>query len=86
MCQVIIAVTGIQATTSVVGLNKLIKSLRITDLALLTPYTDDLQAAIVMNYGGLGVNCSIESILENMTMLVSAITAKKCLMPDSGTL
>jgi maleate isomerase len=63
LCQEITAATGIPATTSVLGLNKLVKRLRITDLALLTPYTDNVQAAIVKNYGGLGVNCSIEKHL-----------------------
>ena len=84
LCQEITAATGIPATTSVLDLNKPVKRLRITDLALLTPYTDVVQAAIVKNYGGLEVDCSIESILEKMTMLVSAISLKKCLMPDSG--
>jgi maleate isomerase len=63
LCQEITAATGIPATTSVLGLNKLVKRLRITDLALLTPYTDDVQAAIVKNYGGLEVDCSIEKHL-----------------------
>jgi maleate isomerase len=62
LCKEITAATGIPATTSVLGLNKLIKRLRITDLALLTPYTDDVQA-IVNNYGDLGVDCSIEKHL-----------------------
>lgn len=63
LCQEITAATGIPTTTSVLGLNKLIKRLRITELALLTPYTDDVQAAIVKNYGSLGVDCSIEKHL-----------------------
>jgi maleate isomerase len=85
LCQEITAATGIPATTSALGLNKLVKRLRITDLALLTPYTDDVQAAIVKNYGGLEVDCSIEKHFGKMTMLVSEISPKKCLMPDSGT-
>ncbi len=63
LCQEITAATGIPTTTSVLGLNKLLKRLGITDMALLTPYTDDVQAAIVKNYGGLGVDCSIEKHL-----------------------
>jgi maleate isomerase len=63
LCREITAATGIPATTSVLGLNKVIRRLGITDMALLTPYTDEVQAAIVENYRGLGVNCSIEKHL-----------------------
>jgi maleate isomerase len=63
LCDEITAATGIPATTSVLGLNKLIRHLEITDLALLTPYTDDVQAAIIENYRGFGVDCSIEKHL-----------------------
>jgi maleate isomerase len=63
LCQEITAETGIPATTSVLGLNKLIKLMEIKDLALLTPYTDDVQAAIIKTYGSLGVNCSVEKHL-----------------------
>jgi maleate isomerase len=63
LCEDITAATGIPATTSVLGLNRLIKRLNITDLAFLTPYTDDVQRAILENYRGYGVNCSIEKHL-----------------------
>jgi maleate isomerase len=63
LCEEITAATGIPATTSVLGLNKLIKRLRIKDLALLTPYTDDVQAAIIKTYASAGVNCSLETHL-----------------------
>jgi maleate isomerase len=63
LCQEITAATGIPATTSVLGLNKLIKRMRIKDIAFLTPYTDDVQAAIIKTYQGIGVNCSVEKHL-----------------------
>lgn len=63
LCEEIAAATGIPATTSVLGLNKLIKRMGFTDIALLTPYTDDVQAAIIKTYAGLGVNCSVEKHL-----------------------
>jgi maleate isomerase len=63
LCHEITAATGIPATTSVLGLNKLIKRLKITDLGLLTPYTDDVQAAIIKNYSSFGVDCSVETHL-----------------------
>jgi maleate isomerase len=64
LCQEITAATGIPATTSVLGLNNLIKRLDIKDLALLTPYTDDVQAAIINTYRGIGVDCSLEKHLN----------------------
>lgn len=64
LCAEITAATGIPATTSVLGLNNLIKRLGLTDMSLLTPYTDDVQAAIVENYRGFGVNCSLEKHLR----------------------
>jgi maleate isomerase len=63
LCKEITAATGIPATTSVIGLNKLIRHLGITDLGLLTPYTDDVQAAIMANYLRFGVTCSVETHL-----------------------
>jgi maleate isomerase len=63
LCDEITAATGVPATTSVLGLNKLIRHLGISELALLTPYTDDVQAAIIQNYRGFGVNCSVEKHL-----------------------
>lgn len=63
LCEEITAATGIPATTSVLGLNKLIRRLEITDMGLLTPYTDDVQAAIIKNYNSFGVNCSVEKHL-----------------------
>jgi maleate isomerase len=63
LCEEITAATGIPATTSVLGLNKLIKRLEIKYLGLLTPYTADVQAAIIKTYGRYGVNCSVEKHL-----------------------
>jgi maleate isomerase len=63
LCEEITAATGIPATTSVLGLNKLIKKLEISNLALLTPYTDDVQAAIIANFQKIGVQCKIETHL-----------------------
>jgi maleate isomerase len=64
LCAEITAATGIPATTSVLALNKLITNLNITQLALVTPYTDDVQQAIVRNYATIGVDCSNERHLR----------------------
>jgi maleate isomerase len=63
LCEEITAATGIPATTSVLGLNRLIKRLRIRTLALLTPYTDDVQAAIIKTYRTIGLDCALEKHL-----------------------
>ena len=60
LCREITAATGIPATTSVLGMNKLIKRLGIKNTGLLTPYTDDVQSAIIENYRKGGVDCSVE--------------------------
>lgn len=60
LCREITAATGIPATTSVLCLNTLCRKLQIERLSLLTPYTDDVQAAIIANYAGIGVDCSLE--------------------------
>lgn len=63
LCEEITAATGIPATTSVLGLNRLIQRLQITKMGLLTPYTDDVQSAIIKTYLSTGVDCSVETHL-----------------------
>lgn len=46
---------GVPATTSVLALNKVLAHWGVQRLALVTPYTDDVQARIVANYKALGV-------------------------------
>lgn len=60
LCAEITAATRIPATTSVLGLNKILAKLDIKKMSLLTPYTDDVQAAIMKTYQGIGVDCSLE--------------------------
>lgn len=60
LCAEVTAATGIPATTSVLALNKLVAAMGIGRLALVTPYTDDVQRAIVRNYATIGVDCSVE--------------------------
>ncbi|KAF6821108.1 asp glu racemase [Colletotrichum plurivorum] len=64
LCADITAATGIPATTSVLALNKAVKAFGVTDLGLVTPYTDDVQEAIIRNYSSIGVDCSKESHLR----------------------
>lgn len=64
LCEQITKATGIPATTSVLALNKLVATLNVTELALLTPYTDDVQKAIIKNYATINVDCTNERHLR----------------------
>ena len=52
--------TGIPATTAVLALNELMAIKRVQRLALVTPYTQDVQERIVANYAQLGVEVVAE--------------------------
>ena len=55
LCQRIRERTGIPATTAVLALNELLALRGLDRLALVTPYTQDVQQRIVSNYRGLGI-------------------------------
>lgn len=55
--------TGIVATTAVLALNELLALKEITRLALVTPYTADVQQSIVANYRAIGVEVVAEQHL-----------------------
>jgi len=52
--------TGIRATTAVLALNELLALRNITRLALMTPYTADVQRRIVDNYRANGIDVVAE--------------------------
>jgi maleate isomerase len=58
------AATGIPATTAVLSLNELLERRGITRLALVTPYTGDVQQRIVDNYRDIGVEIVAERHLD----------------------
>lgn len=60
LCERIRARTGIPATTAVLALNELLALKRIERLALVTPYTPDVQQKIVDNYRNNGVEIVAE--------------------------
>ncbi|KAF9875177.1 hypothetical protein CkaCkLH20_07443 [Colletotrichum karsti] len=64
LCADITAATGIPATTSVLALNKAVHEFGIKELGLVTPYTDDVQEAIIQTYSTIGVDCTKESHLR----------------------
>ena len=58
------AVTGIPATTAVLALNELLALRKVTRLALVTPYTADVQQRIVDNYRAMGIEVVAERHLD----------------------
>ena len=54
------AATGIQAATCVLGYRDLFRALSARRIALVTPYTSDVQARIAVNWEGSGFNCVSE--------------------------
>lgn len=60
LCRRIQAATGIPACTSVLALNEIFERTGVKKYALVTPYTDDVQARIVANYAQSGYACVAE--------------------------
>jgi len=64
LCRRIAEATGIPACTSVLALNEIFQLTGVTRFGLVTPYLDDVQAAIVRNYAGSGFECVAERHLR----------------------
>jgi maleate isomerase len=60
LCEQITAATGIPATTSMLALNEVLALTSVKRLGYVTPYLDDVQAAILANYRKLGIACAGE--------------------------
>jgi maleate isomerase len=60
LAQAITAQTGIPATTAILALHTLIRRMTIRRLAIVTPYTGDVQARIIANFEAAGVACVAE--------------------------
>jgi maleate isomerase len=60
LVEAITAATGIAATTGILAMNTLLRSMNAQRLAIVTPYTDDVQARIVANYEAAGFTCVAE--------------------------
>ncbi|RDW86074.1 maleate cis-trans isomerase family protein [Aspergillus mulundensis] len=63
LCAAITEATGIPATTSVLALNKACQIFGAKEVGFVTPYTDDVQEAIVKTYKGIGFDASKEQHL-----------------------
>jgi maleate isomerase len=60
LCRRITEATGIPACTSVLALNEIFRLTHVRHFGLVTPYLDDVQAAIVANYAAAGFDCVAE--------------------------
>ncbi|GJH25299.1 aspartate/glutamate racemase family protein [Caballeronia novacaledonica] len=60
LCHQLTEATGIPATTSVLALNEILAKTGARRLALVSPYTDDVQERIIRNYENIGVECVAE--------------------------
>lgn len=60
LCRRITEATGIAACTSVLALNEIFERTRVRRFALVSPYSDDVQARIVDNYRAAGIECVAE--------------------------
>ena len=64
LCRMITTETGIQATTSVLALNEIMAAQGVTRFGLASPYTGDVQEAIIANYARAGLACVAERHLN----------------------
>ncbi len=64
LCRRITEVTGIAACTSVLALNEIFEITKVKKFGLVTPYLDDVQAAIIKNYAASGMECIAERHLR----------------------
>ena len=60
LCERIRSQTGVPATTAVLALNELLRIRQCRTLALVTPYTQDVQQRIVENYRAIGITVVAE--------------------------
>ncbi len=60
LVQAITAKTGIAATTAILAMNARLRRMNAHRLAIVTPYTDDVQARIAANYAAAGIACVAE--------------------------
>ncbi len=60
LCAAITRETGAAACTSVLALNEILALTGVTRFGLVTPYRDEVQAAIVRNYAASGIECVAE--------------------------
>ncbi|KAF2446973.1 hypothetical protein P171DRAFT_242632 [Karstenula rhodostoma CBS 690.94] len=81
LCAAVRERTGIRATTSTLALNKALRMLGVRKLGLVTPYTADVQDAVVKNYAGVGVEVSEERHLNRTDNVNFAVLGRETFDP-----
>lgn len=64
LCQQIEQRTGIPATSSILALNQVLARMAIKRIAIVSPYTSDVQQKIIENYQSIGISTVAERHLE----------------------
>ncbi len=65
LCAAITTATAVPATSSVLALNEALRRLGVSRMALVTPYTADVQARIVATYAAAGIEVVAERHLDD---------------------
>lgn len=60
LCRAVTEATGVPATSAVLALDRALGLLGARRIALVTPYTGDVQARIAANYAARGIRCTAE--------------------------
>lgn len=78
LCRRITELTGVAACTSVLALNEIFDLTKVRRFGLVTPYLDDVQAAIIKNYASAGYECVAEQHLRKQdNFSFSEVTAEE---------
>ena len=77
LCGEIEKVTGIPASTSVLALNEIFESTGVKRFGLVTPYLDEIQEKIILNYQQAGYECvASENLQDKGNFSFSEVTEK----------
>ncbi|KAH8665949.1 hypothetical protein BGZ60DRAFT_529208 [Tricladium varicosporioides] len=73
LCSEIERETGVPATSSILGLNKALLFCNPHIVGLVTPYRDDIQAAIVKNYAKIGIDLEERHLSIERTKAIAEV-------------
>ena len=75
LCRRITEATRIPACTSVLALNEIFQLTGVQRFGLVTPYLDDVQAAIIKNFAASGYECVAERHLRHVHTVLMRLAA-----------
>ncbi|WP_427980970.1 maleate cis-trans isomerase family protein [Agarivorans sp.] len=79
LCQQIEQRTGIPATSSILALNQVLARMAIKRIAIVSPYTSDVQQKIIENYQSIGISTVAERHLEISDNFAFSEVSPECL-------